>query len=102
MGAAVRHATAAFSDIAARTKLLIIISDGFPNDIDYKRDYALADTRRSLLEARTQGIIVHSITINIAGDARLDDLYGRVRHSVISDVRELPDRLIRIYGRLTG
>ena len=102
MGAAVRHATTVFSDMAARTKLMIIISDGFPNDIDYKRDYALADTRRSLLEARTRGIIVHSITINIAGDSSLDDLYGRVRHSVISDVRELPDRLIRIYGRLTG
>ena len=102
MGAAVRHATSVFSNMTARTKLMIIISDGFPNDIDYKRDYALADTRRALLEARTRGIIVHSITINIAGDSRLDDLYGRVRHSVISDVRELPDRLIRIYGRLTG
>ncbi|MEW6078865.1 MAG: VWA domain-containing protein [Thermodesulfobacteriota bacterium] len=102
MGAAIRHATARFTDMTARTRLLIIISDGFPNDIDYKRDYALADTRRSLLEARTKGIIVHSITINIAGDSKLDDLYGRVRHSVISDVRELPDRLVRIYGRLTG
>jgi hypothetical protein len=102
MGAAIRHATAMFADNTARTRLLIVISDGFPNDIDYKRDYALADTRRSLLEARTKGVIVHSITVNIAGDAKLDDLYGRVRHSVISDVRELPDRLVRIYGRLTG
>lgn len=102
MGAAIRHATSEFSSLSARTKLLIVISDGFPNDIDYKREYALADTRRSLLEARTRGIIVHSITINITGDSRLDDLYGRVRHSVISDVRQLPDRLIRIYGRLTG
>ena len=102
MGAAVRHAAYQFAGINAKTKLLIIITDGFPNDIDYKRDYALADTRRALLEARTRGIMVHSITVNIAGDNRLDDLYGRIRHSVINDVQELPDRLIRLYGRLTG
>ncbi|MFP4446302.1 MAG: hypothetical protein ACLFPD_08665, partial [Desulfosudaceae bacterium] len=60
------------------------------------------DTRRALLEARAKNISVHSITVNIAGDSALDELYGRMSHSVISDVRELPSKLLRIYGRLTG
>ncbi|MDY6825238.1 MAG: hypothetical protein SWH68_15820 [Thermodesulfobacteriota bacterium] len=102
MGAAIRHATAGFDNVLAKSRLMIIISDGFPNDIDYKREYAMTDTRRALLEARAKNIAVHAITVNIAGDATLDDLYGRVRHSVIADVRELPDKLLRIYGRLTA
>ena len=102
MGAAVRHAVAGFDATDARSRLLILISDGFPNDIDYKREYALEDTRRALLEARAKNISVHSITVNIAGDSALDELYGRMGHSVISDVRELPGKLLRIYGRLTG
>jgi len=102
MGAAVRHASAMLSARQNRVKLLIILSDGFPNDLDYKRERAIEDTRRALLEARAGGIAIHTITVNIAGDGVLDDLYGKVRHSVISNVRELPDRLLRIYGRLTG
>lgn len=102
MGAAIRHAIAGLGKVLAKSKLLIIISDGFPNDIDYKREYAMTDTRRAILEARSNNIAVHTITVNIAGDAMLDDLYGKVRHSVISNVRELPDKLLRIYGRLTA
>ncbi|MFO8048427.1 MAG: hypothetical protein R6U29_05270 [Desulfosudaceae bacterium] len=102
MGAAIRHALDGFDQVPAKTRLLILITDGFPNDVDYKRRYALEDTRRALLEARTRDVHVHSITVNISGDSALDELYGRVGHSVISDVRELPGKLLRIYGRLTG
>jgi hypothetical protein len=34
-------------------------------------------------------------------DHRLDDLYGDVHHSIITDVRELPDKLLRVYSSLT-
>ncbi len=102
MGAAIRHAVASFEMVPARSKLLLIISDGFPNDVDYKRDYALADTRRALLEARSRSLSVHAITVNISEHSQLDALYGKVSHSVISNVRQLPDKLLRIYGRLTG
>ena len=101
MGAAVRHAAARFAKIPARIRLLMILGDGFPNDMDYKRDYAIEDTRKAILEACAAGLYTHAITVNLGTDARLDDLYGRARHSVISDVRELPDRLPAIYGALT-
>jgi nitric oxide reductase NorD protein len=101
MGAAIRHATSRIEDVAAGVKLLIIIGDGFPNDVDYKKDYALEDTRKAIAEARAKNIHAHGLTVNIAGDPKLDDLYGNVHHNVISDVRELPDKLPRIYSTLT-
>jgi hypothetical protein len=101
MGAAIRHATTQLAAVASRVRLLIVVSDGFPNDLGYKADYAIADTRRSVQEARTRGVHVKAITVNIGSDPRLDDLYGRMHHHVIGDVRELPDKLLRLYGTLT-
>jgi uncharacterized UPF0146 family protein len=101
MGAAIRHAASLLSQTDAGVRLLIIVSDGFPNDLGYKADYAIADTRRAVQEARARNFHVKAITVNIGSDPRLDDLYGRVHHHVIGDVREMPDKLLRLYGTLT-
>lgn len=101
MGAAIRHAGATLAQTDSRVKLMIVVSDGFPNDLGYKSDYAIADTRRSVQEARSRSLHVKAITVNIGSDPLLDDLYGRVNHHVIGDVRELPDKLLRLYGTLT-
>jgi nitric oxide reductase activation protein len=101
MGAAIRHATCQLEKVSARVRLLIIMGDGFPNDVDYKQDYAIEDTRKAIFEAHSKNIYAHAITVYFAGDSKLDDLYGDVHHNVISDVRELPDKLLRIYSGLT-
>ncbi|MDM8523461.1 hypothetical protein QUF80_08830 [Desulfococcaceae bacterium HSG8] len=101
MGAAIRHAVSQLEKICAKVRLLIILGDGFPNDTGYKREYAIEDTRRAIFEARSVNIYARAITVNLAGDSRLDDLYGSLHHNVISDVRELPDKLLRIYSALT-
>jgi len=101
LGAAIRHAAYQLEAVPSKVRLLIVLSDGFPNDADYKHQYAIEDTKKSILEARSKNIFTHAITINFAGDPKLDDLYGNVHHNVISDVRELPDKLLRIYGSLT-
>ncbi len=101
MGAAVRHAAVQLERVPARVRLLIILGDGFPNDLDYKRQYAVEDTRRALFELKSRSIYTHAITVNQTADPELDNLYGNIHHSVISDVRQLPDKLVWIYGRLT-
>jgi nitric oxide reductase activation protein len=101
MGAAIRHATSQLEKVSSKVRLLIIMGDGFPNDVDYKRDYAIEDTRKAIFEAHSKNIYTHAITVNFSGDSKLDDLYGNVHHNVISDVRELPDKLLRIYSGLT-
>ena len=101
MGAAIRHATAQLARIESRVRLMIVVSDGFPNDFGYKAAYAIGDTRQAVQEARARNFHVKAITVNIGSDPRLDELYGRVHHHVIGDVRELPGKLLRLYGRLT-
>ncbi|MFO7666500.1 MAG: VWA domain-containing protein [Desulfobacterales bacterium] len=101
MGAAIRHATRRLEEAHSKVRLLLIISDGFPNDTDYRQVYAIEDTRRAISEAQSGKIYVRAITVDISPDSRLDDLYGHFHHNVISDVRQLPDRLLRIYGTLT-
>ncbi len=100
-GAAVRHAASRLQAMEAKVRVLLILGDGFPNDTDYKKAYAIEDTRRAILESAAKGIHARAITVNMAGDGRLDDLYGPLHHNVISDVRDLPDRLLGIYGALT-
>ncbi|MBN2232814.1 MAG: VWA domain-containing protein [Deltaproteobacteria bacterium] len=101
MGPAVRHAAGCLATRPARVKLLIILSDGLPNDQDYSAGYAIADSRMAIRECRAHHIHVHAITINTTASPDLDRLYGDVHHTVIGDVRDLPDRLPRIYRTLT-
>ncbi|MCD6224150.1 MAG: VWA domain-containing protein, partial [Deltaproteobacteria bacterium] len=102
MGAAIRHAVSRLEKICSKVRLLLIIGDGFPNDVDYKQKYAIEDTRKAMQEARSKNIYSKAITVNIPGDPMLDDLYGETHHNVISDVNELPDKLVRIYRSLTS
>jgi nitric oxide reductase activation protein len=103
MGAAIRHAARQLSAVPSRVRLLIILGDGFPNDLDYKQAYAIEDTRKAITALRCENIHVHAITVNIRLEdySRLDELYGDIHHNVISEVSELPDKLWRIYGALT-
>ncbi len=101
MGAAIRHGAADLMQCGEKVKLMLILSDGFPNDTDYKGEYAVADTRTAVLEARAKNMVVKAITVNMGADVRLNDLYGSAHHHVIEDVRDLPDQLLRMYGKLT-
>ncbi len=101
MGAAIRHATQALEKIPARVRLLLTLTDGFPNDVGYKQGYAVADTRKAVFEAHAKHIYFKAIVVNMAGDPNLDALYGKFKHSLISDIKELPDKLLRIYGAMT-
>ena len=102
MGAAIRHAVSILEKVRSKVRLLLIIGDGFPNDTGYKQNYAIKDTRMAILEADSKNIHAQALTINLPGDyTRLDDLFGPAHHNVISDVNELPDRLLQIYKMLT-
>jgi nitric oxide reductase activation protein len=102
LGAAIRHAAAKLSKQDARTRLLIVLSDGRPYDHDYgDARYAREDTREALRQAKTLGITPFCITIDRESEAELRDLYGDVGYTIIDDVLSLPERLPGIYRRLT-
>ena len=102
LGAAIRHATARLAKQEARTRLLIVLSDGRPYDHDYgDARYAREDTREALRQAKNQGITPFCITIDRESEAELRDLYGEIGYTIIDDVLSLPERLPGIYRRLT-
>ncbi|HYN84852.1 MAG TPA: VWA domain-containing protein [Pyrinomonadaceae bacterium] len=102
LGAAVRHAAARLARQEARTRLLIVLSDGRPYDHDYgDARYAREDTREALKQARLNGITPFCITIDRDSEAELRDLYGEVGYTIIDDVLSLPERMPAIYRRLT-
>ncbi len=102
LGAAIRHATARLAKQDARTRLLIVLSDGRPYDHDYgDARYAREDTREALRQAKNEGITPFCITIDRESEAELRDLYGEIGYTIIDDVLTLPERLPGIYRRLT-
>ncbi len=100
-GAAIRHATAKLMTREAKTRLLMLISDGRPLDDGYKDEYSLEDTKAALREARQQGVHPFCITIDREADGYVRRMYGDVQYTVIDRLEALPMRLPRIYQRLT-
>ena len=103
MGFAIRHATRLLCEVEARTRLLITLSDGQPDDYtdNYRGRYGIEDTRRALLEATRSGIRPFCITVDRDGHGYLPHLYGSAHYTVVDDVSLLPYRVADIYRRLT-
>lgn len=101
-GAAIRHASAKLMAREAKTRILILLSDGRPLDDGYKDDYALEDTRKALREARQHHIDPFCVTIDREADAYLRRMYGDVEFAVIDRTESLPTKLPTIYRRLTA
>lgn len=102
MGFAIRHLTHLLQEIDARTRVLITISDGKPDDYDnYRGQYGIEDTRRALNEARRAGIHPYCITIDKEAKDYLPYMYGDAAYTVIDDVSHLPLQVSDIYRHLT-
>ena len=102
MGAAIRHATDQLEKESTETKLLLLLSDGKPNDIDlYEGRYGIEDTRAAIQEASAKGILPFCITIDNRGNEYLPYLFGHKQFIVIRNAKQLPQKLPLIYARLT-
>jgi len=105
MGPAIRHVAGRLRLSDAATKILLVISDGRPYDVDYGQeygeravmDYALGDTAKALQEARDGGVRPYLITVDPAGADYLSRMCDPREYHVISDARELPSSLAELY-----
>jgi nitric oxide reductase NorD protein len=103
IGAAMRHATAGLVERPNRQKLLLVLTDGKPNDIDhYEGRYGMEDTRRSVMEARRAGVCVFGVTIDRDAQSYFPILFGRDGYALVSRVARLPSALPAIYRHLVG
>src|SRR5690606_1595971 len=102
MGAAIRYATQQLSTEQNSHRLLLILSDGKPNDIDkYEGRYGIEDTRHAIKAAQRQGIIPYCVTIDNRANEYLPYLFGQQNYVVVHNARQLPARLPQLYARLT-
>ena len=103
MGFALRHMTKLLNQVEAKTRVLVTLSDGRPDDYFdvYRGQYGVEDTRMALLEAARTGI--HPFCITLDRDARdyLPHMYGAARYIILDDVRQLPVKVTDIYRRIT-
>ncbi len=103
MGAAIRHATNLIKKEPSRQKLLLLLTDGKPNDLDkYEGRYGVEDTRRAVQEAVECGVHPFCITIDAKAGDYLPYLFGNRSYILVKDARELPARLPLLYAQLTG
>ncbi len=103
LGVYIRHFNQLFEEVEARTKILITLSDGKPEDYDgYRGEYGIEDTRVALLESRQQGIHPFCITIDREGRDYLKAMYGKASYVVIDDVKQLPLKVADIYRNITS
>ncbi len=103
MGPPIRVMAQKLKEISSRSRLLLVISDGKPEDYDdYKGDYAIEDTRKALLELRGSGIHSFGITIDRQAHEYLPHLFGRGNYVYINNIERLPSRISELYRTLTN
>ncbi|MCP4754549.1 MAG: hypothetical protein GY866_27010 [Proteobacteria bacterium] len=107
MGAAIRHATARLKPLDTDHRLLIMLSDGYPQDTNYGEDrtsqeYALHDTMMALIEAKKVGIRPFCITVDQCGDDYLRKMCDPASYLVLQDIYSLPLILPKVVESLMG
>jgi len=102
MGSAIRQATQLLGACKQRRKLLLLLTDGKPNDLDlYEGRYGVEDTRQAVVEARRQGLVPFCITIDKQAGDYLPYMFGAHGYTLIRQPQQLPLRLPQLYRQLT-
>lgn len=103
MGAALRHAGRELAMQRSHRRLLLMVSDGEPSDIDVPdRRYLVEDARHAVLALSHLGIDVFCVGLDPAGDAYLTRIFGRRNVLQVDRVGHLPEKLPMLYFRLTA
>lgn len=100
MGAAIRHATARLAQRPERQRLLLLLTDGKPNDLDvYEGRYGLEDTRHAVMAARATGLVPFCITIDEAAHDYLPMLFGQQGYALVHRPQDLVGKLSAVHQR---
>ncbi|WP_420412133.1 nitric oxide reductase activation protein NorD [Roseibium sp.] len=103
LGAAMRHSSSELAEQSRKRKLLLVITDGKPNDLDhYEGRHGIEDTRMAVREARRAGQSVFGVTIDKSGQSWFPRLFGQGGFAVIPHPDRLTQALPQIYRQLVG
>jgi nitric oxide reductase NorD protein len=102
LGAAIRHTSAMLAEQTAARKLLIVLTDGKPNDLDhYEGQHGIEDSRMAVREARRAGQSLHGVIIDEDGQDWFARIFGRGGFSLLPHPARLTRALPDIYRSLT-
>ncbi|MBG6178385.1 nitric oxide reductase NorD protein [Labrenzia sp. EL_208] len=103
LGAAMRHASRELEKQSRKRKLLLVITDGKPNDLDhYEGRHGIEDTRMAVREARRAGQAVFGVTIDKSAKSWFPRLFGQGGFALIPHPDKLTQALPQIYRQLVG
>ncbi len=100
MGVALRHAGHYLAGQNKEKRLLLLLTDGEPADVDVDDpEYLVADTREAVRELKTQGIFCHCISLDPHADGYVSKIFGN-HFSIIDHIEKLPEKLPEIFFSL--
>jgi nitric oxide reductase NorD protein len=101
LGAAVRFASRHLARRSAGHRLLLILSDGRPNDVDrYQGPHGVEDARQAILEARASGIFPFCLTVDADASEYLPRIFGQAGHRMVQRPSQLPSALLAVVSAL--
>ncbi len=101
MGAAMRHAAHTLAAQTADTRLLLVLTDGRPADVDVQDEaFLVQDARQCVKELKTRGITSYCINLDARADAYVRDIFGK-QFTVVDRIASLPEKLPRLFMQLT-
>lgn len=102
MGAAIRHASAALRQQRSSKKLLLVITDGEPADVDVRDpQYLRHDTKKAVEEAGRNGVTTYCMSLDPRADQYVSRIFGARNYLVVDKVERLPEKLPVLYAGLT-
>jgi nitric oxide reductase NorD protein len=103
MGAALRHAGWHLSQQSAQKRLILLVTDGEPADID-ERDpqYLRHDTKKAVEDLASRGIYTYCLTLDPEADRYVARIFGENNYSIVDNVERLPERLPNVFAALTA
>ena len=103
MGAALRHAGQHLLKQPERRKLILLVTDGEPADIDERDPQHLRhDTKKAVEELYSSGVLTYCLTLDPNADAYVKRIFGENNYTIVDNVDRLPEKLPTLFASLTG
>ena len=101
IGAALRHSGAMLDKRDSKTKWVILISDGKPNDYDkYEGKYGVNDVKQALRELNERKINSYALAIEAQAKYYLPQMFGQNHYQILTTPVELLKSLVQLYEKI--
>lgn len=103
MGTAIRHAGDHLLKQPERRKLILLVTDGEPADIDERDPQHLRfDTKKAVEEMYTHGVLTYCLTLDPNADSYVKRIFGENNYTIVDNVDRLPEKLPTLFASLTA